>query len=158
MPRVNWPKNVIDAFWNVVLSEPELVDVFGGKWINRQMTLDEIIMERAPFLATWLTVPTPVWWAAKATKISVQTSVIGVVVTGDREDLEIPTMTFVNLAGALEDDLARTDGHSFLRDDALVYHFEYTNPAWVYGRQIDTDEGVYLIQCDMRFALKNPNC
>ena len=156
-PRINWAKNVVEAFWSVVEADAGLVDVFGGKWLRRQMTIEEIIMEAAPFLGAWLTVPFPAWWAAKSTKITLEMEVVGVVVSGDREDVDIPTMAFIDLTGALEDDLV-TDGTSFLRDNALVSHFEYLNPAWLYGRQIDTDEGVYLIQTGIRFHLKNPNC
>jgi len=158
--RVNWLKNCLDAFWAVVQAEEKIVDIFGGKWVKKDMSDGkQLAHERAPFLAAWLGVPEVIWFAAGSMRGQIEINVLGVVVSGDREDYTNPTQAYVDLAGCLEEDLAKQDGSSILRNVGRVIGLEVMNPAFTYGRDTERDEGVYFISFSVRCNIdKRPSC
>jgi len=159
-PRTNYLYNAITAAWAVIEADEYTDWIFGGKWVKKQMEPEDLVNERAPFLAGWLGTPEMAWWAAASMRCDILINFVGVVVTGDREDLELPTAAYVNMVGALEADMTTEAqaGNSTLQNVGRFVGVNIGSPLYLYGKDTLTDEGVYMIQFQVAGTIDKRTC
>lgn len=155
MAVTNFLKDLRETIWEILEDTPEIVDLVGGKFLKRPITIDDIDPGQCPFLSGWFLSPARNWWTSQADRYDIEFTFFGALQSADREDFNDVETLLIAINEALRTDLVA--GASRLRQQGRVIVFVIEGSEIGYFEDLESEEGASYVEISSRFTLQNPN-